>query len=71
MRLAGFLMAVGQTRVINLAGGTSAWIDTGNPFETKTRTETSSVGITGGVPHGLEKLGLQARTVLPKDLTSE
>ncbi len=33
MRSAGFLKAVGYTRVTNLAGGTSGWIEAGNPVE--------------------------------------
>ncbi len=36
LRSAGFLRAVGYTRVTNLAGGTSGWIEVGNPAETGT-----------------------------------
>ena len=35
LRAAGFLKAVGHTRVTNLAGGTNGWIEAGNPVETK------------------------------------
>ena len=34
LRSAGFLTAVGYTRVTNLDGGTSGWIEAGNPVET-------------------------------------
>ena len=34
LRSAGFLKAVGYTRVTNLDGGTSGWIKAGNPVET-------------------------------------
>ncbi len=33
LRSAGFLTAVGHTRVTNLDGGTSGWIEAGNPVE--------------------------------------
>ena len=33
LRAAGFLTAVGYTRVTNLDGGTSGWIESGNPVE--------------------------------------
>ncbi len=34
MRAAGFLKAVGYNQITNLDGGTSSWIDAGNPVET-------------------------------------
>ena len=34
MRAAGFLKAVGYNQITNLDGGTSSWIDSGNPVET-------------------------------------
>ena len=36
LRSASFLKAVGHTRVTNLAGGTTGWIEAGNPVETET-----------------------------------
>ena len=35
LRSAGFLKAVGHTRVTNLAGGTNGWREAGNPVETE------------------------------------
>ena len=35
LRSAGFLKAVGHTRITNLNGGTNGWIEAGNPVETE------------------------------------
>ena len=35
LRSAGFLKAVGHTRITNPAGGTNGWIEAGNPIETE------------------------------------